>query len=253
MNAPTAWAARHGQAIARIEPLVGLTACSQIVTFTDGSRLIWRTQTARATQLGINYRQEAALLNAVEPLNFAPRVRDQQDDESLLTWLKGQTPSHYSAPLLRQLAQQLAALHTFQWQQPGQNAHFFAPLDLAARCRFLWQGLPANKQAQFAAQLPTTAISPFARAICHHDLHLANFIQQGETLYLIDWEYAAVSDPALELALFFAGNPLSPEQQHDFLTNYLTASGFAELPFKQKMAEYAPQIALLNALWFEMV
>ncbi len=41
---------------------------------------------------------------------------------------------------------------------------------------------------------------PVRLAACHHDLHHRNFVDSGEGLVVIDWEYAGPGDPAADLA-----------------------------------------------------
>ena len=74
-------------------------------------------------------------------------------------------------------------------------------------------------------------------------------------MYLIDWEYSAVSDPALEIAMLFNANAkvLNEQQQAEFLRLYLQATQFDEKRFKQKMAEYHSAINQLNQLWFAIL
>lgn len=243
------------QAVSRIVPLAGLTACSQLITLANGKRYVLREQSARATELGVNYQQEAYILTKIQPLAFAPKPIYADSEASLLTWIEGEVPSQFSLSLLEKLAVQLAKLHQFD-RQAVKFSENFVPLDLAERCAFLWQQLPLEKQAKLPFSPPFSKVEPFAQALCHHDLHLANLIVQGEKLFLIDWEYAAVSDPALELALFFASNPLSDRQKDHFLQCYFAAA----FPKNRqnltaccaKMAEYQPLIAILTALWYEI-
>jgi aminoglycoside phosphotransferase (APT) family kinase protein len=46
------------------------------------------------------------------------------------------------------------------------------------------------------AELP----SPARLAACHHDLHHRNFVDAGDRLVAVDWEYAGPGDPAADLA-----------------------------------------------------
>ena len=46
---------------------------------------------------------------------------------------------------------------------------------------------------------------------CHNDLLAANFIHGGERLWIVDWEYAGMGDPAFDLANFAVSNGLDED------------------------------------------
>jgi thiamine kinase-like enzyme len=56
--------------------------------------------------------------------------------------------------------------------------------------------------------------------LCHSDLHTLNLIDRGDSLMLLDWEYAHVADPLWDLAGWSANNDLEGECQLDLLANY---------------------------------
>ncbi|WP_018651223.1 LPS biosynthesis choline kinase [Actinobacillus capsulatus] len=248
MNA-LAWLESQQQAVIFRKNLAGLTACSQQIQLASGERFVLRQQNERATTFGINYAQEAQILYYLTCLPFTPKVYYHNKISSLLTWIEGDIPNRFSSSLVKQLAQQLAQLHLFPIDKS------LPKLDLAERCQFLWQKLSVQQQAVLRFRPPFQTIQPFTLAICHHDLHLGNFIEKNDRLYLIDWEYSAVSDPALEIAMLFSANAqiLNEQQQAEFLRLYLQATKFDEKGFKQKMAEYHSAINQLNQLWFAIL
>lgn len=246
---PLAWLVQtRQQAVRFVENLPGLTACSERVELQNGERYVLRRQNARASRYGIDYRQEARLLAKIAPLGIGPQPLYQTETASLLSWIDGQLPTEFTPALLKMLAHCLAALHTFDGQTIDDEA--LVPFDLAQRCQFLWQQLPPDVRQTLPFSPPFPTISPFKRAICHHDIHLQNMVLHHGALFLIDWEYAALSDPALEIALFFAGNALTDEQKAHFLQHYFAKTGFDVPAFWHKMAQYAQETAKLSQLWF---
>ncbi|WP_373767647.1 phosphotransferase [Glaesserella sp.] len=246
------WLRQHrNQAIRSVQPLPGLTACSRLVELESGEHYVLRTQTAKADNYGIDYRQEAVLLRYLAPLGFVPTVIYADADSALLNWIEGDTPDIFTDTLLKALAERLVQLHSVPLQAVGFGQHF-ATLDLAERCLSLWNNLPQTKRQQLDFSPPFKRIAPFRQAICHHDIHLANLVEQDGRLFLIDWEYAAVSDPALELGLFLHANSLSAMQQAVFFDHYFAKSGINRTACLRKMAEYQPEIEKLNALWFAL-
>jgi thiamine kinase-like enzyme len=55
---------------------------------------------------------------------------------------------------------------------------------------------------------------------CHNDLLSANFIDDGERLWLVDWEYAGMGDPFFDLGNFAVNNGLDEEAERALLAAY---------------------------------
>ena len=52
---------------------------------------------------------------------------------------------------------------------------------------------------------------------CHNDLLAANFIDDGERVWVVDWEYAGMGDPFFDLANFAVNNGLDEEGEAELL------------------------------------
>jgi thiamine kinase-like enzyme len=59
------------------------------------------------------------------------------------------------------------------------------------------------------------------KAPCHLDAHLENLLDDGESLYLIDWECAGMCDPWFDLASVSALEDFSDEEMYEILELYL--------------------------------
>ncbi|HEY2937371.1 MAG TPA: phosphotransferase, partial [Gaiellaceae bacterium] len=55
---------------------------------------------------------------------------------------------------------------------------------------------------------------------CHDDLLAANFIHDGERVWIVDWEYAGMGDPAFDLANFAVNNGLDEDGDRALLDAY---------------------------------
>lgn len=244
-------AAERQQAVKSVSKLAGLTACSERVELANGECYVLRHQSNRATDYGVNYQQEFLLLEVLKPLGIAPTPYHASKNETLLHWIKGDVPSEFSLARLERLALLLARLHQFPLQAVDLEKKI-ATLDLAERCQFLWEKLSPQKQQELDFSPPFRRISPLKRAICHHDIHLGNLVEQGEKLYLIDWEYAAISDPALDIAMLFYANHLSYTEQRHFLNIYLTRTKYSQHEFEQQIQRYLPEVNKLSLLWYAL-
>jgi thiamine kinase-like enzyme len=54
----------------------------------------------------------------------------------------------------------------------------------------------------------------------HNDLLAANFIDDGQRLWLLDWDYAGYNTALFDLANLSSNNELSPQQENWILENY---------------------------------
>ncbi|MBO6228476.1 MAG: phosphotransferase, partial [Shewanella sp.] len=57
---------------------------------------------------------------------------------------------------------------------------------------------------------------------CHRDINPHNLLLKNNRLYCIDFEYATASHPLCELAVVLATHALTPAQQNELVTQYLS-------------------------------
>ena len=66
---------------------------------------------------------------------------------------------------------------------------------------------------------------------CHNDLLAANFMHDGERLWIVDWEYAGMGDRFFDLGNFAVNNELTADDEFALLTAY-----FDEPPMARRLA-----------------
>jgi thiamine kinase-like enzyme len=64
----------------------------------------------------------------------------------------------------------------------------------------------------------TLAAGPPRLAPCHNDLHHLNLLDDGERLWLVDWEYGGCGDPLFDLASFACQHESTPGERDALLT-----------------------------------
>jgi aminoglycoside phosphotransferase (APT) family kinase protein len=97
-----------------------------------------------------------------------------------------------------------------------------------------------------AAALARSGSAQRADAVIHSDLHHGNVLT-ADRVYFIDWEYAQVGDPLLDLACIMAYYPRAVA--HSALL--LNASGMEERGVTTAMlADLTSVFTLLNFLWY---
>ena len=83
--------------------------------------------------------------------------------------------------------------------------------------------------SRMAAELPRfsainetleAAVGPVNLVFGHNDLLAANFIDDGDRLWLVDWDYAGWSSPYFDLAGLAANNEFDSEREERLLRGY---------------------------------
>lgn len=67
------------------------------------------------------------------------------------------------------------------------------------------------------------AVGPVELVVGHNDLLAANLLDDGQRLWLIDWEYGGFNSPLFDLAGLASNNGLSEEQERMMLEQYFEA------------------------------
>ncbi len=80
---------------------------------------------------------------------------------------------------------------------------------------------PALRRAALARAQALSELPRAVGVVCHSDLHAMNVLQEDDSLILLDWEYAHVTDPLWDLAGWCANNDFDAEVQRVLLTRYL--------------------------------
>ena len=72
-------------------------------------------------------------------------------------------------------------------------------------------------------------VGPVQLIFGHNDLLAANFIDDGERLWLIDWDYAGFNSPLFDLGGLASNNQLDPDQEARVLNEYFGVPADAAL------------------------
>lgn len=94
------------------------------------------------------------------------------------------------------------------------------------------------------------ASSPIDLVFGHNDLLPANFLDDGQRLWLIDWDYAGFNSPLFDLGGLASNNQLSETQENWLLETYFEAPVSAELLHRYSAMKCA---SLLRETMWSMV
>jgi thiamine kinase-like enzyme len=76
---------------------------------------------------------------------------------------------------------------------------------------------------------------------CHNDLLIGNFLDEGHTLRILDWEYAGMGDPYFDLANFSTNHELDESGDRMLLEAYFgeyREQDFARLRLMRIMSDF---------------
>jgi thiamine kinase-like enzyme len=188
-----------------------------------GERFALRVAAANPHHLGVDREWEGRVLGAAVAADLAPAIVycDTQHGILLTRWVEGVpwSPSDVRrAPGMDRIVGLVRRIQALSVPAP---ARLMSP----ARWIDYYSGAaphaPTVLRQAATAQLAALAAAPGADpVVCHSDLHLQNLIDRGDSLVLLDWEYAHASDPLWDLAGWSANNDLEPEMRHELLAKY---------------------------------
>lgn len=157
--------------------------------------------------LGIDRRNEVVCQRAAHALGVAAGVVHHEHGVLVSEYLEARTltPEEVRAPaFVPRLAEVFRALHDGWNGLTGEMLSFscFQTVRTYARtARELNAGLPTDIEALLddSARL-ARRLAPFVPVLCHNDLLAANVLDDGERVWLVDWEYAGMGRPLFDLA-----------------------------------------------------
>ncbi len=193
----------------------------------DGEPFVVRIGGAGAELLGIDRAQECACNRAAWRVGVAPEVVHVLPELGVLVtrFLAGRQLTAEDLrrePILRRAVQTVRRIHDGP-AFPGSFSAFRTVESYVAVARRHGVALPQNietllrRAAEIERAMRATRAEPRS---CHNDLLAANFIDDGEVVRVIDWEYAGMGEPFFDLGNFAVNQELSDEQEEVLLEVY---------------------------------
>jgi thiamine kinase len=217
-----------------VEALGGGTVNAVYRVDSPRGRFIVRLDGAAWRRPGVDRARELALHRVAAAAGIAPAVivAAPEDHGLLITefhdgrlWQAG---DYEDAAALRQLGERLCRLHRLK--PPSLCA--FDPLqvgaDYAGRVGVQHAAAGAEAMRRLGEAVRSLRRDERAQTVVHGDLWEGNLLQ-GERLWLLDWEYAQLTDPLMDVACVLAYYPRAQLHRRELLA----AAGFdvrRELP-----------------------
>jgi aminoglycoside phosphotransferase (APT) family kinase protein len=236
-----------------ITRLTGGTANETYRLDTRAGSFVVRFNDAGGAALGVDRRREALLHDSAARAGLAPRLLASDPGRRFLVteYLDGAVwrEEDMSDPVqLARLAGRLRLLHSL----PAPQVPAFDPALLLSRhlerIAVVDPAAAADLGPLLARALRVLAEARQAcrpECIVHGDVHHSNVVQGGE-LYLLDFEYAAVTDPLFDLACLTAYYPRACRHANLLLTE----SGLGPETTAEMLREVTWLYTLLSYLWY---
>jgi thiamine kinase-like enzyme len=225
------------------EPLEGgITNRNYRVTFGDTEYVI-RLPGKDTALLGISREAERVANAAAARLGIAPELA-AGDDSCLVTRYVESTP--VDADQLRAAPEQVArSLRTFHDSHAQLPVRFWVPdlLDsYAAIVRERRGEVPPDYAATQALARRIADALPLSEPVpCHDDLLAANLLTVGDTVMLVDWEYAGMGHRYFDLGNLAVNNEFDEAADERLLSAYLghpaTPGNLAALKLMRLMSD----------------
>jgi thiamine kinase-like enzyme len=191
----------------------------------DGEQLVLRVAGKGTNLLGIDRVVEFAATEAAAALGIGPEVVEFVEPEGWLVtrFIEGEIPSlerMREPEMLARVAGTLRAFHDGP-EIPGTFDSFRVVEVYRQTALDRGGGVPdAYEWAHEIAGRIGAKRSAATRVPCHNDLLNANFLDDGERLRIVDWEYAGMGDRYFDLANFSINHELEGAQSEALLAAY---------------------------------
>lgn len=201
---------------------------------------------------------EQAVHRAAEAIGIAPAIHHTEPGILVLEFVEGTTLDEAGVRNDEMLARILPLL---------KKCHREAPLHLRGPVLTFWvfhvlRDYAATLRADNSRHVPRLddllktaamlerAIGQVDIVLGHNDLLAANFLDDGDRLWLLDWEYGGFNSPLFDLAGLASNNELSPAQERWLLESYFETQLTDELENRYRAMKCA---SLLRETMWSMV
>ncbi|MGB7242415.1 MAG: choline/ethanolamine kinase family protein [Sulfitobacter sp.] len=207
----------------------GLTNVNVLVS--DGARKYVVRLGADIPEHGVMRWNELALSKAASAAGFSPKVIHFEPGVMVLDFIEAKTFTENDVrdpENLNRIVALISKAHRQMGAHLTQPALAFWPYHVNRTyiSRLLSEGSAHSKALPEMLAHNTaleTATGRIDMVLSHNDLLAANILDDGQQLWLIDWEYGGFNSPLFDLAGLASNNGLSQAQERAMLAQYFDA------------------------------
>jgi thiamine kinase-like enzyme len=188
----------------------------------DGSDYLLRAAAETAHYLGIRRDEELACTAAAAQAGIAPELIYTDPQGNLLSrFIQGrhwESADFHTPAAMARLGDVLSRLHAIQGV-PAEGSVLRRIERLLDSAHTLGLEIPPPARL-LLERLRTKDRPPRFPGLSHNDFWPNNFLDDGEKLYLVDWEFSGHGDGLYDLASISIGAGYDPQEQHALLAAY---------------------------------
>ncbi|PKF51052.1 phosphotransferase [Enterovibrio nigricans] len=229
-----------------VEALVGgLSNLCMKVTDDSGKSYVWRPNGHSTDAFGLNRATEYEALTFASKVGIASAPAYLLDEGLLNPWVDGEMLQSAEFDLTARLLADVHALPpmSLHFDPFVKGAYYYSQLTPSSVDRSISQIHTYFQNHVFVSGLPLTT--------CHYDLGYYNVIRTPEgSVSLIDWEYAALGDPAMDIVMTSLANGFELETLVD---RYCQIKGIADKErWLMHCQRWLPVADYLGVLWYAL-
>jgi thiamine kinase-like enzyme len=219
----------------------------------DGVAYVLRVSASTHGDLGLDHVWEARVLERAVLGGLAPAIEycDPRRGILIARWIDGRSwsPADVRRPSnISRMAALMRRIHALAMPMP---ARVMSPRTWIEQYAAALPNVTPVLRAAAASRLGALAELPGADSVlCHSDLHTLNLIDCGDSLVLLDWEYAHAADPLWDLAGWSANNDLEDALTHGLLASYVDRAPTAQEHSRLQLVGWLYDYVCL--LWSEL-
>lgn len=224
----------------------GLTnRCWKLIS-AEGHAYVWRPTTPITQAFSISRFQEYQILSAIEPLKLGPKPITVNEMGLLVEWIEGETLCE-GLDLDNLLRTAISVHHINTARLP------LTPFSYTARVDHYWFQLDESHRTKDYLELyqewrSSPNIKDVGLALCHFDLGGYNLVRNEQGIKIIDWEYASLADPRLDLTLSIGA---SQEPVLQSVYRYCQLKGIEDVDtWVEGVQAWLPRSKMMAMLWY---
>ncbi|MDP5255124.1 MULTISPECIES: phosphotransferase [unclassified Vibrio] len=226
----------------------GLTNQCWYIQLKNGLEYVWRPVSTTAFLVGISREKEAQVLSFLQGTELAPAPVWRSKHGLLVEWIAGKRVEQIS---LTELTRTMVSIHRLPAHLERANLPTLNFERLVTRYWNTIQNGQIKARIEPIYQLLRRPPDTFLTqdCLCHLDLGAHNMIQTPQQFKVIDWEYSALADPRIELALICIN--LTHTEAKCVVSQYCQSLGYPkEALWWQSVLAWFPHVRLMVLLWY---
>jgi len=224
----------------------GLTnRCWKLVSV-NGAEYVWRPITPITNAFFISRHEEYQVLSVIERLGIGPSPIVVNEQGLLVEWVAGDTL--YEGLDIDDLLKTLISVHLVNTARLP-----IKPFSFTARVDHYWLQLDAVHKTEVYSTIykewrTTPSIRSVDLSLCHFDLGGYNLVKNSDGIKIIDWEYAAIADPRLDLTLTIS---VADARVQETVEKYCQLRGIHDVQlWLDGVKAWLPRSRMMAMLWY---